>query len=208
MEPDAFLARVRAAQAGVQVPPLPETLPRTPASGDGRAFERFAEELAKVGGEARRVRPADLVGAVSRVADGVRSAVVAAGVGEYRAAIEVGLEAAGCRVREPTREAAEQAELGITGAVLGVASTGSVLLPMGPEAPRVASLLPWHHLVVLPEERLVPGFEELFAALPQHAASAAQTVLITGPSRTADIELSIVRGVHGPEELTVLVVTS
>jgi len=87
------------------------------------------------------------------------------------------------------------------------ASTGSVLVRMGPDAPRVVSLLPFHHLVILPEDRLVAGFEELFAAMPEHALAASQTVLITGPSRTADIELSLVRGVHGPARFTVLVVS-
>lgn len=127
-------------------------------------------------------------------------------MGEHRGAVEEGLRQAGCDAVEPTREAAATAGLGITGAALGVASTGSVLLPMGPDSPRVASLLPPHHVVVLPEDRLVQGFEELYAEMPERARGASQVVLVTGPSRTADIEMTIVRGVHGPARLTVLVV--
>ena len=107
---------------------------------------------------------------------------------------------------EPTRANAAVADLGVTGATLAVASTGSVLVPMGSDAPRVASLLPPLHVVVVREEDLVPGFDELFARLPSLARDRAQVVLITGPSRTGDIELTLVRGVHGPVEIVVFVV--
>ena len=208
MERDAFLARVRERLASVEAPPLPDTLPRTFASGDGRGFDRFAGELEKVGGEARRVRAYELADAVAELAEGCATATVAPGVGALLARIEEGLHRAGCEMVAPGREEAALADLGVTGAAAAVASTGSVLVPMGPDAPRVASLLPSRHVVVIPEERLLPGFEELFALFPKHAAERAQTVLITGPSRTGDIELSLVRGVHGPVHVTVLVVAS
>ncbi len=206
MDEASFLALVRERLRGVEIPPLPDELPPTPASGDGSPFERFAEELRKVGGEARRIASGDLASTMAELAEDVRTVVVADGVGPYRDAIADGLARSGCSVLEPTREDAASAGLGVTGAVLGVASTGSILIPMGPDAPRVASLLPPVHVVVLDEARLVPGFEELFAAMPDVTRGRAQTVLITGPSRTADIELSIVRGVHGPGKLWVLVV--
>ncbi len=206
MERSAFLARVRARLGGAEGPPLPEALPPTQSSGDGRLFERFAEELGKVGGEVRRVRPEEIAAALAELAAGAATAVVAPGIGEHREAVEEGLRGVECDALEPSREAAAAADLGVTGAALGVASTGSLLVPMGPDAPRVASLLPPHHVAILPEERIVAGFEELYAAMPQHARERAQTVLVTGPSRTADIEMTIVRGVHGPGRLTVLVV--
>lgn len=207
MDRSTFLARVRERLVGVMDSALPDVLPPTFASGDGRLFDRFAEEVGKVGGEARRVTANEVEAAVGEVAAGAKAAVVAQGVGAFRQAVEAALSRAGCDALKPSREAAASADLGITGAELAVASTGSVLVRMGSDAPRVASLLPFHHLVILPEDRIVPGFEELFAAMPQHALAASQTVLITGPSRTADIELSLVRGVHGPAQLTVLVVS-
>jgi L-lactate dehydrogenase complex protein LldG len=203
---ETFLARIRERLAEVEPTPLPSGLPRTFASGDGRAFERFADELAAVGGEARRVHAYELADAVADLAGGCATAVVAPGVGPLLARIEEGLHRAGCEVVPPGREESAGADLGITGAEAAVASTGSVLVPMGPDAPRVASLLPARHVVVIPEERMLPGFEELFEVLPGIAAERAQTVLITGPSRTGDIELSLVRGVHGPMHVTVLVV--
>lgn len=210
MERDAFLALVRERLSGVEAPPLPVELPPTFATGDGRLvdlFERFSDELAKVGGEARLLHAYELADAFAELAEGHRVAVVGRDVGPFLARVEEGLRRAGCEAVEPSRETAAEADLGVTGAALAVASTGSVLLPMGPNAPRVASLLPPLHIVVVPNDRLVPGFEELFAELPHHATERAQTVLITGPSRTGDIELTLVRGVHGPTRVVVLVVT-
>lgn len=206
MHRSGFLARVREGLRSVEVPPLPAELPPTPASGDGRLFDRFADELGRLGGAAVRMPRGELAAAVAGAAGEAATAVVADDLGPYREEVRAGLGRAGCRVEPPTREAAASADLGVTGAVLGVASTGSVLLVAGPRSPRVASLLPPAHLAVLPEDRLVPGFEELFAALPELAARASSAVLITGPSRTADIEQTIVRGVHGPHAVTVLVV--
>jgi L-lactate dehydrogenase complex protein LldG len=208
VERDAFLARVRERLAGVEAAQLPADLPPTFNTGDGRLFDRFATELQKVGGEARSVRSYELADTFAEIASDCSTAAVASGVGRYLARIEEGLRRAGCELVEPSRDFAASADLGVTGAALGVASTGSILLPMGPDAPRVVSLLPPLHVVLLDEDRLVPGFEELFQELPRYAAERAQTVLITGPSRTGDIEVQLVRGVHGPVRVVVLVVSA
>ena len=94
----------------------------------------------------------------------------------------------------------------MTTAALGVASTGSVLVRGTPGSPRIASLLPDTHLVVVPQARLIGGFEELFERVPAAMEGVAGSVLITGPSRTADIEMQVVRGAHGPRSVTVLLV--
>ena len=208
MERERFLARVRDALAGAQVPPLPTDLPPPFATGDGRRFDRFAEELARAGGEPRRVPSDGVAHAVAELAKDAQRAVVGADVEPFRAAVEEGLRRAGCEPLPATPRAAASADLGVTGAVLGVASTGSVLLRPGPGAPRSASLLPPIHLALLPEERIVAGFEELVAAWPEHAGGSSQTVLVTGPSRTTDIERALVRGVHGPLRVVVLVVAA
>jgi len=208
VERDVFLARTRERLSDVEGPPLPVELPPTFATGDGRLFDRFAEELRKVGGQAIAVRTFEIADRIAEIAEGCATAVVAPGIGPILARVEEGLRRAGCEPVEPSRELAETADVGVTGATLGVASTGSILIPMGPDAPRVASLLPSVHIALLEAERLVPGFEELFAELPHSAAERAQTVLITGPSRTGDIELQLVRGVHGPVRVVVLVVST
>jgi L-lactate dehydrogenase complex protein LldG len=68
------------------------------------------------------------------------------------------------------------------------------------------SLLPPVHIAVVPSDRVITGLDELFSLLPNPAGISSSLVLITGPSRTADIEQILVRGVHGPGELHVVVV--
>ena len=92
------------------------------------------------------------------------------------------------------------AEVGVTMADLAVAETGSLLLATGPGRPRMVSLSPKIHVVLVPRERIVGTLAEAFARLSDRTS-----VLITGPSRTADIEGVLVRGVHGPGEIHVVV---
>jgi L-lactate dehydrogenase complex protein LldG len=97
------------------------------------------------------------------------------------------------------------AEVGVTGAAYALADTGSlVMLSSGEE--RLASLLPPVHISVLKREQILTTLDELFTLLPQPANQNASMVVITGPSRTADIEQILVRGVHGPGELHVVLI--
>jgi len=80
-----------------------------------------------------------------------------------------------------------------------------VMLSSAEEA-RMISLVPPAHVAVLPKERFVTGLDELFTLLPRPAEDTSSMVLITGPSRTADIEQILIRGVHGPGEIHVVVV--
>jgi L-lactate dehydrogenase complex protein LldG len=105
-------------------------------------------------------------------------------------------EAVGFHVHrgEPPRiEGAEVSE-----ASYGLADTGSVVLMASPDEPRARSLLPEVHISLLREERILPGLDELFAALGGELPSA--LAIVTGPSRSADIEQSLTVGVHGPGE--------
>lgn len=97
--------------------------------------------------------------------------------------------------------------LGITGALAGLADTGSIIVASGPGRARSASLLPPIHLALLRVSQLYPDLPTWMAEqggklLP----STANLVIITGPSRTADIELTLVMGVHGPREIHVILV--
>lgn len=91
---------------------------------------------------------------------------------------------------------------GLTGASAGIADTGSLLLLGGGGKPLIASLLPEIHIAILREKDI---FEELETVLSQEKIKESPAaVLITGPSRTADIEMTLTIGVHGPGELHVL----
>jgi L-lactate utilization protein LutC len=98
------------------------------------------------------------------------------------------------------------ADVGITSADFALADTGTLVMLAGPAEARLISLLPPVHVAVVPRDRILSGLDELLAILPHPAAQTSSMVLITGPSRTADIEQILVRGVHGPGEIHVVVV--
>lgn len=108
--------------------------------------------------------------------------------------------------RDELRAACASAGVGITSADYALADTGSLVLLSSAAEARMISLLPPAHIAVLPAARILTGLDELFSELPNPAEATSSMVLITGPSRTGDIEQILVRGVHGPGELTVVVV--
>ena len=108
--------------------------------------------------------------------------------------------------RQRLRELCASAEVGITGADYALADTGTLVMISSPHEARMISLLPPAHIAVVAAECILSGLDELFSVLPNPAALTSAMVLITGPSRTADIEQILVRGVHGPGEITVLVI--
>jgi L-lactate dehydrogenase complex protein LldG len=97
-------------------------------------------------------------------------------------------------------------DIGITSADYALADTGTLVTIASPQEARLVSLLPPMHVAVVPKERILTGLDELFTILPKPAETSSSMVLITGPSRTADIEQILVRGVHGPGQITVVIV--
>ncbi len=93
-------------------------------------------------------------------------------------------------------------EAGVSTALYGLADTGSVVLAASPDEPRTRSLLPDVHVTLLDEDRILPGLDELFERLGDDLPSA--LAIVTGPSRSADIEQKLAVGVHGPGEVHVV----
>lgn len=97
--------------------------------------------------------------------------------------------------------------VGITGAFCAVAETGSLMLLSGAQTWSSASLLPETHIAVVPASRIVAYMEAAFAlARAEHGELPRATNFISGPSRTGDIEQTIVLGAHGPYRVHVIVV--
>ena len=94
---------------------------------------------------------------------------------------------------------------GVTGVLVGIADTGSLVLVSGEGSPLTASLLPDIHVAILKESDLVPTLADALRKPEIQSATAA--VVITGPSRTADIEMALTIGVHGPKELHVFLIS-
>ena len=101
------------------------------------------------------------------------------------------------------RRTCAQADAGITSADALLAETGTVVCSSGPGRSRLVSLLPPVHIVLCPRERITT---DLFNWLGSHGGKwPANTVLISGPSKTADIEQTMAVGMHGPRQLVVII---
>jgi L-lactate dehydrogenase complex protein LldG len=100
---------------------------------------------------------------------------------------------------------AADATLSITQADYGLADTGSLVLFSTEGEGRTLSLLAPVNAVVLLASRILSGLPELFAREPAIAERSSAMVMVTGPSRTADIELTLTIGVHGPGELHIVI---
>jgi L-lactate dehydrogenase complex protein LldG len=198
-----------------------ETVRRELAERWPEALERFRVEFERVAGVFHRVPdlaavPA-VIGAIARDR-GARRLVTwdpaALGFDPAPALTREGLEIAVARAGEEDeaarlrhREQAARAQLGVTGADLVLAETGTLIVLSGSGRPRSTSLLPDVHVAVFGRDRLVETLEQVGVMLealhvdPDRAMSGAMINFITGPSRTADIELTLTRGVHGPKEV-------
>lgn len=97
--------------------------------------------------------------------------------------------------------------LGISGVFCAIAETGTMVILAGPDAPSASALLPDTHVAVVPADRIVDGMEEAFDLIRRERGQLPRAVnMISGPSRTGDIEQTIVLGAHGPFRVHVLVV--
>lgn len=103
------------------------------------------------------------------------------------------------------RQRLEKVPVGVTGAIAGLADTGSFVVDTGAGRSRVASLLPPVHIALLPVSQLYPDLPTWMALQGGSLlADIANLTIISGPSKTADIELNLVLGVHGPGQIHVI----
>ena len=97
--------------------------------------------------------------------------------------------------------------VGITGCFCAIAETGTLLLLSGPDTYSSAALLPETHIALLPVTRIVGAMEDAFAlAKAERGELPRATNFISGPSRTGDIEQTIVLGAHGPYRVHVILI--
>jgi L-lactate dehydrogenase complex protein LldG len=205
---DAILAAVRerlGRTAGAAVPPPPPVPLLGPIDLDAAMRVRtFGERLAAVGAHLHL-----------GLADGGRTAIAALlqqwaprAIARSDAPAIATLAAAWPQLPwlPPTadREQLFAADIGITTAQWGIAETGTLVLDGDAERHRLASLLPPVHVALLPTARLLATFGEALKTIGVPLPPA--VTFVTGPSRTADIELQLVVGVHGPKELHVVLV--
>lgn len=118
------------------------------------------------------------------------------------------LRAGGLELFEPASlSLRESPKVGLTGVEAALADTGSLILLSGEGRSLLTSLLPWLHVAIVRASRVVNSFSEwLEEGGGRRLASVSQAVIVTGPSRTADIEMTLTVGVHGPGRLVILLI--
>jgi L-lactate dehydrogenase complex protein LldG len=118
-----------------------------------------------------------------------------------------GLDWAGAGIAFDDRPAMGDDGTGLTGCFCAIAETGTVLLLSAPAMPKVTALLPETHICIVRKERMLDTMEESFALLRQEVGEPPRSVFfVSGPSRTADIEQTIVIGAHGPYRVHIILV--
>jgi L-lactate dehydrogenase complex protein LldG len=182
-------------------PPAPPVRLRVPEVTRARRIESMLERVAALAGKAIHARSAqeatDYVEGVTRGRTWVGS--------NAPFLRELGF-ASGITDKTELRRACATAGVGITSADYALADTGSLVMIASPDDARLISLLPPVHIAVVPAESILTGLDELYTLIPRPADRTSSMVFITGPSRTADIEQILVRGVHGPGEIHVVIV--
>lgn len=166
-------------------------------------IERFIDELERVAGKAQRAYSEE--NALELILEIVRShhaRTVALAKFPLGQSLESKLREAGYEL-VTDREIA-RADVGISGADLAIAETGSLLISHDGLSELVAALPPVH-IALIRSDQIIGTLEEAFTFCQKELERAPKNfVFVTGPSRTADIELTPVIGVHGPRELTVI----
>lgn len=225
MNREAFLNRVREAAAAGRAYRVHLRHDLTPemgyaGAGDDKAA-RMAQEVAAVGGHAHLVADLDAAREVLRellakyepqtalcwrhsLLDrlGLDSVLAAQGIGKLDHAALTPLSQAEQRTQMLA------ADIGITSATHAVAETGSLVMASTPGSERLASLVPPVHIAIIDDTQVLPDLFDLFSRLeadgPERLAT--NLTLITGPSKTGDLELRLTTGVHGPGKWHVIII--
>lgn len=166
-------------------------------------IETFLKEIKKLSGVGQKLLPSEIDAALKTLVQdqNIRNATAWDTPQLRRLGIPEILNSLGVELVPPTASKHEMAlcDLGITEADYLLPETGTLVLTSSVFKPRAVSLLPRIHLAIVRPDKLRADMHQVFA----EAKQSNYLVFITGPSRTADIELTVTLGVHGPKNLFV-----
>jgi L-lactate dehydrogenase complex protein LldG len=174
--------------------------------------ERFLKELEAVGGRGIRVGSSEeardyVVSLAGELGAGL---LIRWDVGELEElGVDGPLSEAGVKVAvwgESLREVAARADIGLSTADFAIAETGSLVLTGGPGKGRTVTLLPPVYVAVISAERVLSTVQEAIETYAGRGEPPANICFHTGPSRSGDIEMSLVIGMHGPGDVHVVLV--
>lgn len=181
-----------------------------------------------------RVDCASLMGPFEAAARGWRADVLRAARADWPQAVRAALDARGCtrvavgtgglqpslapalqglqvrRFEQPLAQwkadLFDTVDAGVTGTEAGIADTGTLLLRPGAHEPRTLSLVPPLHVAVLRASTLYASLVAALRALAPESDMPSNLLLVSGPSKTADIQQTLAYGAHGPKELVIVLV--
>lgn len=208
-----ILARLRAAPTQVVAAPDPAAFfNQQPREDLAARVERLVLNLKNAMAEVHRTTPAGLAAALASVIQ--EKSLQRVAVGDellVRQSLCDGLQAV-CTLHPVQTTHTEQRALfaevdaGLTWSDASIAETGTIVLRSGPQSPRLLSLVPAVHIVVVEAQRV---YDTLFDLMQQETwANGLPTnvVLVSSPSKTADIQQVLAYGAHGPKQLVVMLV--
>ena len=183
--------------------------PRPTLAGD--RVERFMQRASDMESTVERIAErSDVPVAVTRYLDGLQLPPALAAQQSHTGVCWpefAALDWAGAGLNIACRPTTGDDRLGITGAFCAIAETGTMVILAGADTPTATALLPDTHIAIVPADRIVDGMEDAFALIRSERGALPRAVnLISGPSRTGDIEQTIVLGAHGPFRVHILVV--
>lgn len=193
----------------------PPVVPVAEAARRVEMVSNFARELEAVGGRfLGTLTPKETASRIVEVAAGLKAKTAAVGATEGAAPIAAALERAGVSVfrtepadddkaRAAMRQRLAQCDLAVVDADYAIAATGTLVMVATPASPGSLTLLPPVNVITVDSARVVADLATALSALGTGTIAAHRVALVTGPSRTADIEKRIVLGVHGPRQLYV-----
>jgi L-lactate utilization protein LutC len=198
----------------------PVAVPTTKAARRVELASQFARELQAVGGYFLGTpTPKEIVARVRAVATKLDADSVAVGAGILTddAPIVNALELAGITVirtaacaddaaRAELRDKLARCDFAVIEADYAIAATGTLVMLATPERPSSLTLVPPVNVILVSADRILPDLAAALEAIGPAAIANHRLALVTGPSRTADIEKRIVLGVHGPREVHVAAV--
>ena len=213
----ALAGQLEATESGDGVRPVTDQSPNNGAAQvhlDG-VVQRFETELKKVGGQFYAAENAQAACDYILTLAGSHSARSAAGwdcsvirdIGLVEALADAGVEFIADTGDDGFIKRALDAGLGISGVDYALADTGTLVVLSGPGHARSVSLVTPIHVALVKLEQLLPDLNDLFPLLKERGSLSSAIALITGPSRTADIEMTLVVGVHGPQQLHVVLLS-
>ncbi len=169
----------------------------------GTPLERFVQRAAAMASTVECVTGRDAI--PMAIAQYLRALGVPATGACWRELAALPWGAAGISVE--ARPARADDAIGVTGVFCAIAETGTLVLASGPDTPASVSLLPETHIAVVSQAVIVPAMEDAWDRLRAAGTMPRAVNLVSGPSRTADIEQTVTLGAHGPARVHIIVLT-